>query len=226
MTSKWRLCLIIIIILASLIGAATPVLAGTEGTGVQGTPQLEATLIGSNEFPAGQPGTVQIILLNKGTFTGDVKNPADKVMARGYTSTVGATVVPPCTTAVAVTATLISANDAIQILSGPAGIGALPAGSSTPQPMSFQIRVAQNAPPATYQLKLNWRTSIWRVLPGSILPSRIPPTMTRSLSFTGARRNRPRNYHKSIRDLFLGNGCKNGFHQSWGHRRHYRYHRK
>ena len=154
MTSKWRLWLLIIVVLALSIGAAVPVLASVEGAGVKGAPQLEATVIGSNELPAGQSATVQIMLLNKGTFTGEVKNPADKAMARGYTSTVGATVVPPCTTAVAVTATLVSANDTIQILSGTAGIGALPTGSSTAQPISFQIRVAQHAQPATYQLKL------------------------------------------------------------------------
>lgn len=155
MASKWRLCAMISILLVSLIGAATPVLASTEGAGVTGAPQLEATLIGNTEFSAGQSGTVQIVLLNKGTFAGDVKNPADKAMARGYTNAVGATIVPPCTTAVAVTATLISTSDAIQILSGPASVGALPTGSSITQPLSFQIRAVKNARPTTYQLTLN-----------------------------------------------------------------------
>ncbi len=154
MISKLRPWLLSIIILASLLGSTTPVLASVEETGVTGTPQLAATVIGSNEFPVGQSATLQIMLLNKGTFTGEVKSPADKAMARGYTNTIGAIVVPPCTTAVAVTATLKSATDSFQIASGPASIGTLATGASIPQPLSFPIRVAENAQPGAYQLTL------------------------------------------------------------------------
>jgi hypothetical protein len=154
MASRWRFLAIMIILLVSLVAAATPALATTEGTDVTGSPDLKATLAGSNEFPAGEPGALQIVVLNNGLFTGDVKNPADQAMARGYSNAVGATVVPPCTTATAVTATLVSPSDSIQIMSDPAGIGTLPTGASTPQPISFQIRVAQNAAPTTFQLSL------------------------------------------------------------------------
>jgi hypothetical protein len=155
MTGKWRFIAILIILMASLMVAAAPAQANFEETGVTGSPDLKATLAGSNEFPAGEPGALQIIVLNNGLFTGDVKNPADQVMARGYANAVGATVVPPCTTATAVTATLVSPTDSIQIMSDPAGIGTLFTGASTPQPISFQIRVAQNAAPITYQLSLD-----------------------------------------------------------------------
>jgi hypothetical protein len=154
MAIKWRIMAISFIVLVSLVVAAAPAQAIFEETGVTGSPDLKATLAGSNEFPAGQSGVLQIIVLNNGVFAGDVKNPADQAMAKGYTNAVGATVVPPCTTAAAVTVTLASPTDSIQIMSDPAGIAALPTGASTPQPVSFQIRVAQDAAPTTYRLSL------------------------------------------------------------------------
>ncbi len=64
--------------------------------------------------------------------------------------------VPPFTTAFSPTATLKSNTEPIEIVSSPVGMGSLPLGVATQQPVTFQLRVAQNAKPGTYQLELEF----------------------------------------------------------------------
>jgi len=141
--------LMVTIMLALLISPAAPVLAQ-----VKGEPELEATIVGGNEFQVGQLGALQIMLQNKGTFSGEMEDPDDEVMALGYLNPMGVTLVPPCTTAVSITATLESGSRSIEVLNETAAVGTLASGRSTMQPIVFQIRIAQDAKPGTYELDL------------------------------------------------------------------------
>jgi hypothetical protein len=148
-----RVCLYLAVVmglaLALVVGTASPALAE-----VNGKPRLEATILGSNEFVAGQEGTLQVSVLNTGTFQGDVADPNDSVMAFGYTTTAGAILAPPCTTAIGIKATLESPTSAIQAVSGPIGIGTLSRGQTIPQPLTLTIRAGKDAEAGEYSLDL------------------------------------------------------------------------
>jgi hypothetical protein len=145
----WLIILLVVASLASVMGTATSVLAT-----VSGKPDLEVTVVGSQELAVGQVGAIQIIIQNTGTFSGDVEDPADQIMALGYPTGVG--LVPPCTTAVGVTANLTSESSSIEVLGGAASLGTLSRGMSTIQPITFQLYVHQDAQPGTYKLDLRF----------------------------------------------------------------------
>jgi hypothetical protein len=153
--NKTRLWLIIVLALALLVsvaGTSAPVLAA-----VQGKPDLEATIVGSQELTVGQVGVIQVMVQNVGSFSGDVETPADQAMATGYLTATGITLVPPCTTAIGITATLTSPASSIEVLGGEASLGTLSRGMSTIQPISFQLYIQQNAEPGTYKLDLKFK---------------------------------------------------------------------
>jgi len=145
----WLIILLVLASLASVVGTTAPVLAS-----VAGKPNLEVTVVGSQELMVGQVGAFQIMVQNIGTFSGDVEDPADQVMATGYLTATGVTLVPPCTTAVGVTATLTSGSSSIEVVSGAASIGTLPRGMSTTQPITFQLYIHKDAQPGIYKLDL------------------------------------------------------------------------
>jgi len=154
MRNMTKFCLVLITALVLLISAATPALAREYKTNIEGAPELEATAIGSNEFLVGQPGVLQIMVQNNGDFSGEIKRLNDKVMAVGYLSQMGAPLIPPCTTAVSITATLKSNVSSFEILNDTVVIGTLPSGGATMQPVAFQVRVDKNARPGSYRLNL------------------------------------------------------------------------
>jgi hypothetical protein len=146
----WLIISLVGALLASVVGTTAPVLAS-----VAGKPNLEVTVVGSQELLVGQIGTFQIMIQNIGTFSGDVEDPADQVMALGYLLTApGVALVPPCTTAVGVTANLTSRSSSIEVVSGAASIGTLSRGMSTTQPLTFQLYIHKDAQPGTYKLDL------------------------------------------------------------------------
>lgn len=143
----WLIILPVVALLASVVGTTAPVLAS-----VAGKPNLKVTVVGSQELTVGQIGTFQIMIQNIGTFSGDVEDPADQVMALGYPT--GVALVPPCTTAVGVTATLTSGSSSIEVVSGAASLGILSRGMSTTQPITFQLYIHKDTQPGTYKLDL------------------------------------------------------------------------
>jgi hypothetical protein len=147
----WLIILLGLALLASVVGTATSVLAA-----VSGKPDLEATVVGSQELTVGQVGVIQVMVQNIGTFSGDVEDPDDQVMATGYLTAAGVTLVPPCTTAVGVTATLTSESSSIEVLAGAASLGTLSRGMSTIQPITLQLYVHEDAQPGTYELDLTF----------------------------------------------------------------------
>jgi len=145
----WLTTLLGLALLASVVETTAPVLAT-----VNGKPNLQVTVVGSQELPVGQVGALQIMVQNMGIFLGDVNDPADQVMAMGYLTATGVTLVPPCTTAVGVTATLTSESSSIEVLGGEASLGTLSRGMSTIQPITFQLYIHKDAQPGTYKLDL------------------------------------------------------------------------
>jgi hypothetical protein len=145
----WLIFLLVLTLLASVVGTTAPVLAS-----VSGKPNLQVTVVGSQELLVGQVGAIQVMIQNIGTFSGDVEDPADQVMALGYLTATGVALVPPCTTAVGVTVTLTSGSSSIEVVSGAASIGTLSRGMSTTQPITFQLYIHKDAQPGTYKLDL------------------------------------------------------------------------
>jgi hypothetical protein len=143
----WLIILPVVALLASVVGTTAPVLAS-----VAGKPNLKVTVVGSQELTVGQIGTFQIMIQNIGTFSGDVEDPADQVIALGYPT--GVALVPPCTTAVGVTATLTSGSSSIEVVSGAASLGTLSRGVSTTQPITFQLYIHKDTQPGAYKLDL------------------------------------------------------------------------
>jgi hypothetical protein len=117
---------------------------------------LQAAIAGSQELTVGQVGALQIMVQNTGTFSGDVDDPADQAMATGYLTATGITLVPPCTTAIGITANLTSPSSSIEVLSGEASLGTLSRGMSTVQPITFQLYIHEDAEPGSYSLDLKF----------------------------------------------------------------------
>ncbi len=63
---------------------------------------------------------------------------------------------PPCTTAIGITANLTSASSLIEVLSGKASLGTLSRGMSAIQPITFQLYTHEDAEPGTYNLDLQF----------------------------------------------------------------------
>ena len=154
MTNRMRFWLIIPLVLALLASVA-----GTTGSvlaAVSGEPDLEAAIVGSQELTVGQVGALQIMVQNVGTFSGDVDDPADQAMATGYLTATGITLVPPCTTAIGISANLTSPSSSIEVLSEAVSLGTLSRGMSTIQPIAFQLYIQEDAEPGTYNLDLRF----------------------------------------------------------------------
>ncbi len=130
-----------------------PVGAGTALAAVEGAPDLEALVVGGNEFQIGSAGELQIMIQNKGSFEGRVKGADDQVLAYGYGIN-GMMVAYPCTTTQNLTLTLESKNPLIEIIGGSVYIGALPRSFVTPEPLTFGVRVYKGADVGAYDLEL------------------------------------------------------------------------
>ena len=142
-------------LLLAMIAAALllPVSASTAFAAVEGAPDLEALVVGGNEFQIGSTGELLVVIQNKGNFEGRVKGADDQVLAYGYGIS-GLMVAYPCTTAQNLTLTLESSNPLVEIIGGSIYIGALPRSHVTPQALTFGVRVYKAADVGTYDLEL------------------------------------------------------------------------
>ncbi|HET8686823.1 MAG TPA: hypothetical protein VFM18_09180 [Methanosarcina sp.] len=121
---------------------------------VYGGPDLEATLIGDNEYSRGDTATLNIGLMNKGVVEGfksekDSETSVDAVLQQSEMKYETQTV-----TAVGILATLTSDTPNIDIKSGPQEAGTLQQGKQSSSPTKFTIEVSKNAPAGTYPLNL------------------------------------------------------------------------
>lgn len=121
---------------------------------VEGSPQIQAMVVGDDEFGVGTTGQLQLMLQNNGSFDGRVTGADDQVLAYGYLMG-GMMVAYPCTTAQNLTVELESPNPAIEVVGSTAYVGTLPRSAVTQQPLSFDVRVYRYADVGEYELKLN-----------------------------------------------------------------------
>ncbi|AKB17077.1 MULTISPECIES: COG1361 S-layer family protein [unclassified Methanosarcina] len=123
---------------------------------VYGSPDINATLIGDNEYSRGDTVTLSIEMMNKGEITGfeadkDVKfgESVDLVLQQTemqYEAQV--------TTAIGILATLKSDDPNIKVKSGAQQAGTLKQGKQSSSPTKFTIEINKNASAGTYPLNL------------------------------------------------------------------------
>ena len=121
---------------------------------VYGGPDLEATLIGDNEYSRGDTATLNLGLMNKGVVEGfksekDSETSVDAVLQQSEMKYETQTV-----TAVGILATLTSDNPNINVKSGPQEAGTLRQGKQSSSPTRFTIEISKNAHAGTYPLNL------------------------------------------------------------------------
>jgi hypothetical protein len=121
---------------------------------VYGGPDLNATLIGDNEFSRGDTTTLNIGLMNKGVVEGfksekDADSALDTMLQQSEMKYETQAV-----TAVGILATLTSDNSNITVKSGPQEVGTLQQGKQSSSPTKFAIEISKNAPAGTYPLNL------------------------------------------------------------------------
>jgi len=121
---------------------------------VYGGPDLNATLIGDNEYSRGDTATLNIGLMNKGVVEGfksekDADTSVDTVLQQAEMKYETQTV-----TAVGILTTLTSNNPNITVKSGSQEAGTLQQGKQSASPAKFAIEISKNAPAGTYPLNL------------------------------------------------------------------------
>ena len=119
-----------------------------------GSPQLDASLAGTNEFERGDTVTLYIDLTNYGRIMGfDSDKKADTLMEKTLADR-ELDYEREKTTALGITGTLRSATDLIEVKSGDQVIEALRSGEKTEDPMEFSIKISSHAPAGEYPLNL------------------------------------------------------------------------
>jgi len=123
---------------------------------VYGGPDLNATLIGDNEYSRGDTVTINVEMMNKGEITG-FKSENDVEMGEYLDEMLQQSEMQyeaQATAAVGILATLKSDNPDIKIKSGPQQVGTLKQGKQSSSPTMFTIEVNKNASAGTYPLTL------------------------------------------------------------------------
>ena len=156
---KIIICLTLVLILASPLPAGAqfmPLRSSVENYwNVMGSPQLEASVIGTNEFERGDKAILYVGLTNVGQITGyepderpeDLKE--EKLAEREFILEKAKTAAFP------ITGMLRSANQSIEIQSGPQIVEGLASGSKSSDPMEFAIEIDNDAPEGSYTLALD-----------------------------------------------------------------------
>ncbi|HWR25388.1 MAG TPA: hypothetical protein VN278_04045 [Methanosarcina sp.] len=123
---------------------------------VYGGPQIEATLLGDNEYSRGDTITLNLGLMNKGVISGfeserDANTAVDTVLQQSEMKYETQAV-----TAVGVLATLKSDTPYIKVKSGSQEAGTLQQGKQSAAPTKFTIEISKDAPAGTYPLSLDF----------------------------------------------------------------------
>lgn len=123
---------------------------------VYGGPDLEATLIGDDQYSRGDTVTLNVEMMNKGTITGfqadnevDIGNYVDEMLQQSEMQYEA-----QATTAVGILATLKSDNPDIKVKSGPQEAGTIKQGKQSSSPVKFTVEINKNASAGTYPLTL------------------------------------------------------------------------
>ncbi|MGB9927276.1 MAG: COG1361 S-layer family protein [Methanosarcina sp.] len=123
---------------------------------VYGGPDIEATLIGDDQYSRGDTVTLNVEMMNKGTITGfqadnevDIGNYVDEMLQQSEMQYEA-----QATTAVGILATLKSDNPDIKVKSGPQEAGTIKQGKQSSSPVKFTVEINKNASAGTYPLTL------------------------------------------------------------------------
>lgn len=150
-----------ICLIFSLIGCAAedtyiPSVSLDNYWNMHGSPELSASLAGTNEFERGDTVTLFIELTNFGRIMGfeadrtpDSDNPKELALADAELN-----YEREKTTALGITGTLISTNPLVEVTSGDQVVEALRSGARTEEPIKFTIRIGEHAPAGKYPLNL------------------------------------------------------------------------
>jgi hypothetical protein len=123
---------------------------------VYGGPDLNATLIGDNEYSRGDTVTLNVDMMNKGEVTGfksekdvEIGSYMDEMLQQSEMQYEAQAV-----TAVGILANLKSDDPNIKVKSGPQEAGTLKQGKQSASPTKFTIEINKNASAGTYPLTL------------------------------------------------------------------------
>jgi hypothetical protein len=123
---------------------------------VYGGPDIEATLLGDNEYSRGDMVTLNFGLMNKGVISGfesdnEADTTVDSVLQKSEMKYETQAV-----TAVGVLATLKSDSPYIKVKSGSQEAGTFEQGKQGTTPTKFTIEISENAPAGTYPLNVEF----------------------------------------------------------------------
>ena len=139
MTTRPAVRAIVLFILAALMVVALPA-SGAGSRYLSGSPDLVATIEGSNSFSPGSEPTLVIQVGNLGVDTTKVLQPG------------GGSGGEPPSTARMVTLTLLAGNAPLRVMTDPRMVGDIPSGGAVRVP--FTVRLDRDAAGGFYQLRL------------------------------------------------------------------------
>jgi len=124
---------------------------------VYGGPDLNATLIGDNQYSRGDTVTLNLNMMNKGEISGfksekdaDIGEYTDQMLQQSEMQYEA-----QATTAVGILATLKSDNPNIKVKSGPQEAGTLQQGKESASPTKFTVEISKDTPAGIYPLTLD-----------------------------------------------------------------------
>ena len=120
-----------------------------------GSPQLDASLAGTNEFERGETVELYVELTNYGRIMGfEADKKADTKMEQALADR-ELDYEREKTTALGITGTLRSTTDLIEVKSGDQVIEALRSGEKSRDPMKFSIKIGSHTPAGEYPMELD-----------------------------------------------------------------------
>jgi len=156
---KMIICLTLALMLASLSPAGAqfmPLRSSVENYwNVMGSPQLEASVIGTNEFERGDKAILYVGLTNVGQITGYEPDERPEDQKEKTLAEREFTLEKAKTAAFPITAMLRSPTQYIEIQSGPQIVEGLASGAKSRDPMEFAIEIDNDAPEGNYTLALD-----------------------------------------------------------------------
>ncbi len=122
---------------------------------VYGGPNIEASVIGNNEYSRGDTVTLNIGLINKGVISGFESEDEGDTTVKAVLQQAEMKYESQAVTAIGINETLTSSSPYIKVKSGVQKAGTLQQGKESSTPTKFTIEISNNAPAGTYPLNLN-----------------------------------------------------------------------